>query len=114
AGENIQDFEDEFTTYWERWDQTKGTVRILCDPRGPSRTLAAWYGSNGEYVAETEAALRAWLANRFGEETVKKMRCWSVPLLWLPAPAAAERIPCYDQRPAFGTSGRSPALRPRS
>ena len=93
AGENIQDFEDEFTTYWERWDRTKGIVRILCDPRGPSRTLAARYGSNGDYVAETEATLHTWLANRFGKETVRKMKCWSVPLLWLPRPLRPTEYP---------------------
>jgi hypothetical protein len=93
VGENIQDFEDEFTSYWERWDRIKGIVNILCDPRGPSRTLTAWYGSNGDYVAETETALRAWVANRFGDETVKKMKCWPVPLLWLPRPLRPSEYP---------------------
>lgn len=93
AGENTQDFEDEFTSYWERWDRLKGTVNILCDPHGPSRTLTAWYGSNGDYVAESEGTLRSWVANRFGEETVKKMKCSPVPLLWLSRPLRPAEYP---------------------
>ena len=93
AGENIQDFEDEFTSYWERWDRLKATLNILCDPRGPSRMLTAWYGSNGDYVAETEDALRLWVANRFGAEIVKKMKCWPVPMLWLPRPLRPAEYP---------------------
>jgi sulfur-carrier protein adenylyltransferase/sulfurtransferase len=93
AGENIQDFEDEFTSYWERWDRLKGTLNILCDPRGPSRMLTAWYGSNGDYFAETEDALRLWVVNRFDAETVKKMKCWPVPMLWLPRPLRPAEYP---------------------
>jgi uncharacterized protein (DUF433 family) len=61
AGENVQDFEDEFTSYWERWDRTKAMVNLICNPRGPSRTLTAWFGTKTTFVAENETALRLWL-----------------------------------------------------
>lgn len=93
AGENIEDFEDEFTSYWERWERTKGTMSILCEPRGPSRTLAAWYANDCTYVAETNTALRSWLANRFGEGKVKNLTCSSVPLLWLGRPLRPTEYP---------------------
>lgn len=93
VGENIQDFEDEFTSYWERWGRLKGTVNIICDPRGPSRMLTACYGNNGDYVAETETALRLWITNRFGQDTVNKMQYRPVPLLWLPRPLRPTEYP---------------------
>jgi hypothetical protein len=93
AGENIQDFEDEFTSYWERWDRIEGSANIFCDPRGPSRWLTAWYGVKGVYVAETETALRSLLGARFGEDALKKVTCYPVPLLWLPRPLRPVEFP---------------------
>ena len=93
AGENIQDFEDEFTSYWDRWERTKGNVNILCEPRGPSRMLTACSADNETYVAETKAVLRSWLANRFDSTKVKKFASWVVPMLWLPRPLRPTEYP---------------------
>lgn len=93
AGENIQDFEDEFTSYWERWERTKATIGVICEPRGESRIVSAWYGTTGTFVAETEDTLRYWLGNRFGKELLKKIACWPVPLIWLPRPFRPPEYP---------------------
>ena len=85
-GDNVQDFEDEFTTYWERWPRTKTTVNLLCEPIARSRMLSAWQSTVGSFVAENETALRSWLTNRYGKETPMKIECWPVPLLWLRRP----------------------------
>jgi hypothetical protein len=86
AGQNVQDFEDEFTSYWNRWDRTKATLNLICEPRGPSRDIMAWHSTDAFFAAEDEASLRDWLANRFGESTLKNANCKPAALIWLPRP----------------------------
>ena len=98
-GDNVQeDFEDEFTTYWERWERTKKTVNLLCKPNGPSRELVAWRSTAGSFVAENETALRSWLKSRYGKDTLEKVECWTAPLLWLPRPLRPSEYPANVSR----------------
>ena len=93
SGSNLQDFEDEFTSYWERWERSKSTVRCFCEPAKSSRNLIGWASTDGWYVAEDENFLRSWIANRFGKGSPKKITCWPVPLLWLPRPLRPAEYP---------------------
>jgi molybdopterin/thiamine biosynthesis adenylyltransferase len=81
---NVQDFEDEFTSYWTRWDRTNAALNLVCEPRGPSREIAVWHSTEALFAAEDEASLRAWLANRFREPTPTKAKCVPASLIWLP------------------------------
>lgn len=83
AGQNIQDFEDEFDSYWSRWDRTKTTLNLICKPHGASREIAAWHSTQGFFAAEDESTLRTWIVNRFGESTGKNATLVPVPLIWL-------------------------------
>jgi len=93
-GENLQDFEDEFTSYWIRWERSKLVVRSFCEPREPSRVLRGWRSTDTWLIAEDAASLRAYSANIFGESILKKMPPFvPVPLLWLPRPMRPSEYP---------------------
>jgi predicted Fe-Mo cluster-binding NifX family protein len=83
TGQNIQDFEDEFASYWAQWDGTKATLNLICEPSGASREICAWHSTQGFFAAEDETTLRAWIVNRFGESTAKSVSCTPAPLIWL-------------------------------
>jgi predicted Fe-Mo cluster-binding NifX family protein len=83
TGQNVQDFEDEFASYWAQWDRTKATLNLICEPSGASREIAAWHSTQGFFAAEDETTLRAWLVNRFGESIAKNVSCAPAPLIWL-------------------------------
>lgn len=93
AGDGLERFEDEFHSYWIRWDKTKALMSLLCHPKGPSRWVSAWHGKNYTLVAENMEELRSWLRNRYGENTAKKAEFQSVPLIWLPRPPHPSEYP---------------------
>lgn len=82
-GNNTDDFEEEFSSYWSRWDRTTATLNLLCDPKGPSREVAAWRGTQGLFAGENETTVRAWLVNRFGESSGRNTSTFPAPLIWL-------------------------------
>ena len=84
-GDNARDFEDEFESYWSRWERTlkDEEVSVICRPEGPSRMVCAWHSNGGTVVAEDEKALRFWFTNRYGKGISETATIQPVPLLWL-------------------------------
>lgn len=96
-GENIQDFEDEFTSYWVRWERTAKSglvVRSFCEPNGPSRITKGWGSGNSWVVAEDVPSLRQGIANMLGDHAAARAAAsFPVPLLWLPRPMRPQEYP---------------------
>ena len=94
-GDNARDFEDEFESYWSRWERTlrDEDVSAICTPEGPSRMVCAWHSTGGTFVAEDEKALRSWLINRYGKGISETATILPVPLLWLRRPLRPSEYP---------------------
>ena len=93
AGDRQERFEDEFQSYWIRWNNTKATMRLLCRPKGPSRWVSGWHGKHFTLFADNALTLQNWLRNRYGEDTAKKAQLQPVPLVWLPRPPHPPEYP---------------------
>lgn len=90
-GRGLEQFEDEFVSYWNRWAKAEQPVRSLCRPDGPSRPVRAWFGKSYTVVAEDDATLLAWLEGFFGETMDRgNFTPREMPFIWLekvPRPA---------------------------
>ena len=94
SGANISDFEDEFQSYWGRWDAAKNNyMYIFCLPIGPSRWVSSWHSQGLLLVADNEAELLKWIEHRYGKENLSKVRPQKIPLLWLPRPLRPKEYP---------------------
>ena len=94
AGSNVQDFESEFVSYWNRWSRTSVKVISICQPGGLSRFVHAWFSKNyGVVAADTEEALKKWLENRFSGLTTNNLTFRQVPLLSLHRPPRPDEYP---------------------
>ncbi len=94
AGVNSIDFEDEFQSYWVRWDSIgKDFFYVLCRPEGPSRWVSSWRTQTGVYIAEDDGALLKWLRNRKSDKDFKANNVQKMPLLWLPRPLRPDEYP---------------------
>jgi hypothetical protein len=87
-GERDSDFADEFLSYWGQASNDEGVpVYSLLPPAGPSRLVRVWRGKRFVLVADDDAAIAAWLKNRYGSADIKIQ---AGTLLWLdraPLPA---------------------------
>ena len=94
-GDNAADFEDEFESYWSRWERTlQGEpVTVICRAEGPSRMVSAWHSNCASVVAEDERALRSWLINHHGKDIGETAKIQPVPLLWLRRPLRPSEYP---------------------
>ena len=69
AGRLDDDFDHEFTAYWQRSAATSAQTFIsLLEPGGIHREVWIWRGKFFRVVAETANELSNWLSNRFGRE----------------------------------------------
>lgn len=94
SGANIGHFEDEFQSYWERWDGAKDNyIYTYCLPEGPSRWVSSWYSKGRWFVADDEIQLLKWMKNRYSEEAPSNLRLQKIPLLWLPRALRPKEYP---------------------
>ena len=94
-GDNAADFEDEFASYWSRWERTikDEDVTVICRPEGPSRMVTACHSNRGSLVAEDEKTLRSWWTNCHGNDIGETGKIRPVPLLWLQRPLRPSEYP---------------------
>jgi molybdopterin/thiamine biosynthesis adenylyltransferase len=91
---NISDFEDEFQSYWTRWEATGNKFFYLnCRPASPSRWVSSWHAKAGVYVADDDSEVMKWIGNRFGEKSLTNIRPQRIPLLWLPRALRPKEYP---------------------
>ncbi|QIK40509.1 ThiF family adenylyltransferase [Pontivivens nitratireducens] len=60
----INDFADEFDSYWSKTEGGKNIVSLL-SPGGASRRVCLWRSTVDYYLADDDAALDNWFRNRF-------------------------------------------------
>lgn len=91
AGENQEDFRDEFLSYWSRVDTPSAKhFRSLLDPMGPSRVIRVWHGANAYTFAEGDKALIEWLGNLGGK---RQFTTYPAGLIWLKLPMLPDQYP---------------------
>ncbi len=91
AGENHEDFRDEFLSYWGRVDTPSAKhFRSLLDPIGPSRIIRVWHGANSCIFAEDEKGLIEWLGNLGGK---KQFTTYPAGVIWLKLPMLTDQYP---------------------
>lgn len=91
---NFGDFEDEFQSYWRRWDAAKNNcIYVHCLPVGPSRWVSSLHNRDYLRVADSETELLDWMDHRYGKDVKSKVRPQNVPLIWLPRPLRPKEYP---------------------
>ena len=101
-GRNIEDFRQEFLSYWRLSVGTSSQRYIsLLEPSGPSRSVSVWRGQKTRIVGENPEALQRWL-DRWGVKKDKGRSCklYDGVLIWLPKPLVPAEYPAtaYDMR----------------
>ena len=92
-GSNLDRFEEEFSSYWNRWCEYGVPIKILCRPEGSSRWLSAWHGQHFILIAENDETLRSWLQRRYDRSHTPSSELQTVPLIWLPRPPHPSEYP---------------------
>lgn len=93
AGLGVEQFEDEFQSYWLLWHDNNASLMVMCRPEGPSRWVFAWHGLYRTVIADEESSLAGWLKNAHGESNNGKPTIQRIPLLWLPRPLRPAEYP---------------------
>lgn len=92
AGTNQEDFRNEFHSYWPNKADTENIPFLsLISPQPPSRKISAWRGRARYILAETDAALLAWMKNAFTTE--QQYEFDPAALIWLPEPLLPQEYP---------------------
>ena len=70
---NIDDFRDEFHSYWDRarTENSIAVVSTLSDFSAP-RTISAWFGKNMIVVGDSDESVSAWMDNQLGKTHEKR------------------------------------------
>jgi hypothetical protein len=94
AGTNLDDFRQEFLSYWG-WTVPESSTRAysLLNPVPPTRAIRLWTGSSHYLLGETDAAIANWLANRRGDRIPAKDTTASAAMLWLDRPLLPSEYP---------------------
>lgn len=95
AGDNVEDFRDEFLSYWQiAADRDAFRFISLTEPAGPSRQIFVWRGQEVRVVADDHTALKKWLS-RWGATTRNKEDYvfHEGVLVWLPEPLLPSEYP---------------------
>ena len=68
AGVNLDDFRNEFYSYWDR-ARSDGSVPVIStlNDFNTSRTVTAWYGKKLIILGDNADAVQTWMDNRFGQ-----------------------------------------------
>lgn len=92
-GECLPDFAAEFVSYWDHAaNHSRASIVSLMSPKPPSRRARLWRGKAIYVAGENEAAIRAWLVNRYGSVD-PKFTTETAPLFWIGAPLYPDRYP---------------------
>lgn len=94
SGSNVEDFRQEFLSYWALAADAPSVFVSTIDPTCQSRRIAVWRGKGLRVVGESPRALRAWLSRR-GEKPGKSGEYTLVDgiLVWLPKPLTPAEYP---------------------
>jgi molybdopterin/thiamine biosynthesis adenylyltransferase len=94
AGRNLDDFRDEFVSYWG-WNADEGApvVQSLVEGVGPSRVVRVWNGKSFCLIGETDEAVRTWLRHRFGSDLKHEVATDDALLVWLDKPLLPSDYP---------------------
>lgn len=95
AGTNVEDFRNEFLSYWELViDKNAPKFISLLDPQGPSRRVSVWRGLRSRVVSESPQLLHRWLP-RWGAKKGKGQdyTLHDGILIWLPEPLLPQEYP---------------------
>lgn len=96
-GELVESFQDEFLSYWSYAADQKGVPIVsLLHAKPPSRVVKVWRGQGEYVVAETEADLRQWLANRPGNR-LSNFKAEDAAFVWLKSPPLPAAYPATGQ-----------------
>ncbi|SEE66214.1 E2 family protein B [Rhizobiales bacterium GAS188] len=92
-GEGEADFRDEFLSYWSFAANKDGPpVVSLIEPAPPSREIRLWRGKGLYVVGDSDKAVKAWLANRFGTK-LPVVKTAPAALLWMGEPPTPRGYP---------------------
>lgn len=93
SGTNLDDFRQEFHSYWDR-AVTEDSVPVICtltDFASP-RIISVWYGKQHVIVGSNDSQVQEWMDRRFG--TTKEKRLFEPGiLLHLDAPLLPDQYP---------------------
>ena len=94
SGSNVEDFRQEFLSYWALGADAPSVFVSTIDPTCQSRRIAVWRGKGVRVVGENPEALRAWLSRR-AEKPGKNGEYTLVDgvLVWLPKPLTPAEYP---------------------
>lgn len=71
SGSNVDDFRDEFHSYWDRTEDSTPVVSLLSDFTSP-RTVNVWYGKQMIVVGDSKDTVDAWMDHQFGRPKQKR------------------------------------------
>jgi hypothetical protein len=92
-GELVERFQDEFNSYWSYGaDRNGASIVSLLRAEPPSRMIKFWRGQAICLLAETEAELYEWLANRHGNKP-SGFRARDAALVWVKSPPQPSAYP---------------------
>lgn len=91
TGAALERFEDEFQSYWNRWQQKTEKFVSLCSTEGGSRWVCSFPERNFTIVAEDEQTLMSWVQNYFTPDS--KVTLQPIPLIRLPRPLRPKDFP---------------------
>lgn len=74
SGTNLDDFRQEFHSYWDR-AATEGSVPVISTLTdfGSPRIICAWYGKQHVIVGSSDDKLQEWMDRRFGRTKDKRI-----------------------------------------
>jgi molybdopterin/thiamine biosynthesis adenylyltransferase len=94
AGTNIDDFRNEFLSYWG-WTVTDSSTPTysLLDPVPPTRAIRLWMGNSYYLLGETDIDIANWLRNRRNDRSEAKDTTTTAIMLWLEEPLLPSEYP---------------------
>jgi len=107
-GELVESFQDEVLSYWRYAADDKGVgIVSLMRPEPPSRMVKVWRGQATYVMAETEADVCNWLANRHGKKP-DDFQVEDAAFMWLEAPPIPSAYPATGKalRELVGQEGK--------
>jgi len=94
SGSNIEDFRDEFLSYWVLAADTGAREFLsLLEPQGPSRRISIWRGKKKRVVGEDRDTVNRWLTRRGSEKRGNTYNIDEGLLIWLRQPLIPREYP---------------------
>lgn len=95
SGGGKERFEDEFESYWNRWERNKEQFVSLCATGGATRWVFAFHEKQFTIVADEEQTLKSWVSNYYTPGS--KVVIQRIPLIALPRPPRPDEYPSTVQ-----------------